>query len=201
METVIDIVYDDAQGGKLIGALPLYVVVDFPESTLSYKLITGSPSIHIPIPITTERCERKCCSMPTIPLRICKAITTYKSQVITVGPDNTWARVVVWLATRNQKRTPGAESVDFSRATDSEMMAIGNPLHQLDQMGILKIGQGKASDMRREFEKIMKTQAEKSQIYYINKIIQLDPGDLKTFHGGCLFLSNWYRSRIQISVN
>ena len=79
MGTIIDIVYDDARGIKLIGALPLYVVVDFPESTLSLNLIPGSPSTHIPIPITTEICEKKCCSMTTIPLRICKAITTYKN--------------------------------------------------------------------------------------------------------------------------
>jgi len=70
MGTIIDIVYYDARGSKLIGALPLHVVVDFPESTLSHNLIPGSPSTHIPIPITTERCERKCCSMITIPLRI-----------------------------------------------------------------------------------------------------------------------------------
>ena len=95
MGTVIDIVYDDAQGNKLIGALPLYIVVDFPESTLSYNLILGSPSTHIPIPITTERCERKCCYMTTIPLIVCKTITTYKSQGITVGPGKTWKRVVV----------------------------------------------------------------------------------------------------------
>ena len=33
MGTIIDIVYDDARGSKLIGALPLYVVDDFPGST------------------------------------------------------------------------------------------------------------------------------------------------------------------------
>ena len=186
MRTVIDIVDDDPQGSKVIGALPLYVVVDFPESTLSYNLIPGSPPTRIPIPTTTESCEHNFCFMTTIPLRICKAITTYKSQGITVGHGYLWERVVVWLATGKQRRTPGAELVDFSRATDSEMMAIGNPLHELDRMGILKIGQGKASDMRRDFENKMKVTAEKSQIYHNNKIKQIDPVDLKTFRGGCL---------------
>ena len=170
MGTIIDIVYYDARGSKLIGALPLYVVVDFPESTLSLNLIPGSPSTHIPIPITTERCERKCCSMTTIPLRICKAITTYKAQGITVGPDKTWKRVVVVLATGRQRRTPGAELVGFSRATDSEMMAIGNPLHEIDCMSILKIGQGNATDMRKEFENRLKAEAERSQLVYMNEI-------------------------------
>ena len=70
MGTVIDIVYDDARGSRVPGALPLYVVVvDFPESILSYSLIPGSPPTHIPIPITTDRsnqefeelARRRCC--------------------------------------------------------------------------------------------------------------------------------------------
>ena len=76
MGTMIDIVYNDAKGSKLIGALPSYVFVNFSESTLSYNLVPGSPSTHIPVPTTTERCERKCYSMIAITLRICKAITT-----------------------------------------------------------------------------------------------------------------------------
>ena len=43
--------------------------------------------------------------------------------------------------------------VGFSRAIDSETMAIGNPLHDMDRMGTLTIGQRKASDMWRNFEK------------------------------------------------
>ena len=76
------------------------------------------------------------------------------------------------------------------------MMAISNPLHELYRMGILKIGQEHASDMHRDFEKKMKVTTEKSQIYYINKIKQIHPADLKTFQGDCLFLLNWYISRI-----
>ena len=113
-----------------------------------------------------------------------------------MGPGKTWERVVVYLSTGRQRRTPGAELVGFSRATDSEMMAIGNPLHELDRLSILKIGQGKSSDMRREFEKKLKAEAEKSQNKYIDKITLLDPGHLKTFRGGCKFLFDWYRSRI-----
>ena len=50
--------------------------------------------------------------------------------------------------------------------------------------------------MHRDFEKNMKVTTTKSQIYYINKIKQIDPANLKTFRGGCLFIFNWYRSRI-----
>ena len=80
----------------------------------------------------TERCEKKCCSITTVSLRVCKVITTYKSQGITVGPGKVWEKVVICLATGRQKKTPGAELVGFSRATDSNMIAIGTPLHSID---------------------------------------------------------------------
>ena len=102
-----------------------------------------------------------------------------------MGLGYLWEQVVVWLVTGKQRRNPGAELVDFSRATDSEMMATGDPLHELDRIGILKIGQGKDSDMRRDFDNKIKVTAEKSQGYYINKIKKIDPANLKTFRGGC----------------
>ena len=58
-------------------------------------------------------------------------------------------------------KTPGTELICFSRATDSKMMAIGNPLYELDRMSILKIGQGNAADMRREFENRVKAEADR----------------------------------------
>jgi len=45
-----------------------------------------------------------------------------------LGPDKTWNVVVAVLSTGSQRRTPGAELVGFSRATDSEMLAIGQPI-------------------------------------------------------------------------
>ena len=75
-------------------------------------------------------------------------------------------------------------------------MTIGNPLHELDRMSILKIGQGSAADMRRQFENRLKTEAKRSQFVYMYKISLLDPGNLKTFAGGCKFLFDWYKSRI-----
>ena len=59
MGNVIDIVYDDPKDSRLQGTLPLNVVVDFKEFTLSYSFIPGIPPTYITIPITTERFERK----------------------------------------------------------------------------------------------------------------------------------------------
>ena len=54
------------------------------------------------------------------------------------------------------------------------MMAICSLLHEIDRMGILKLGQDKASNIPRGFEKI-KVTAERTQMFYIHKIIQIDP--------------------------
>ena len=77
--------------------------------------------------------------MSTLPMIVCKLITTYKSQWFTVGPSKVWEQVVILLATGRRKKAPGAELVGFSRAIESEMTTIENPLHQIDRMGILKL--------------------------------------------------------------
>ena len=88
-----------------------------------------------------------------------------------MGSGNICGRVIVWLGTGKQRKTPGEELVGFSRATDSEMMAISKPLHEIDMSGILTIGQGKASNMRRSFKNKMKVTAQRTHIYYTNKSI------------------------------
>ena len=84
--TVISIVYNHPIGPNHQHSLPLYVVVNFPQCTLDHPFIEGFPSIYILIPATTNRCEEYCCSITTIPLRLCSAITMYKIQGITIGP-------------------------------------------------------------------------------------------------------------------
>ena len=74
-------------------------MVNLPQCTLGHELIEGFPIIYIPIPATTRRCEKKCCSITTILLRLCKAISIYKSQGITVRPGQAWKNVMVWLPT------------------------------------------------------------------------------------------------------
>ena len=73
---------------------------------------------------------------------------------------------------------------------------MANPLHEIDCMNILKVGQGNASDMRRQFENRLKAKADRSQHVYMNKISLLDAGNLKAFAGGCKILFDWYKSRI-----
>ena len=56
--TVTEIVYDDPRGPNIQGSLPLYIVVNFPESTLQTRLIKNISSTHIPIPVATDQCEK-----------------------------------------------------------------------------------------------------------------------------------------------
>ena len=60
--------------------------------------------------------------------------------------------MIVWLATGRRRKTLGTDLVGSSRAIYSEMMTIGNPLHKIDRIDILKIVQGKVCDIRRVFE-------------------------------------------------
>lgn len=93
---------------------------------------------------------------------------------------------------------PDVELIEFPIVIDSKMMAIGNQLHELDSMVILKIGKEKTYDKCMDFEKKIKISAGIKEIHYINKIIEIDQGDTKTFGGGSKVIFGWYRSHIQI---
>ena len=50
---VIEILYDNPDRPNIAGALPLYVVIHFPEYSLNLIFIEGSPRTHIPIRVIT----------------------------------------------------------------------------------------------------------------------------------------------------
>jgi hypothetical protein len=89
VRTVIDIINADSEGPSKSDAIPLYVVVDFKYCCVpeEWKCFHDCPSTYVAIPVITEQCEKGCCSVSTIPLHVCIAITTYKGQGITVSPE------------------------------------------------------------------------------------------------------------------
>jgi len=186
-----DIIYAEACGpyGE---DQPLYAVVDFPE----YK---GEPwdnanPTYVPVPLVTLRCEKKCCSQTTLPLRVCKAITIYKSQGITVGegPDCFWKFVVVGMDEANARnRAPGQELVAFSRAQNLRYVAIYDDV-EVTRDAFTKIGTGKGCDRKREWEQFLLDNQEDSQQWIREQITSLDPQENKTFEGGYNFLCQWY---------
>ena len=96
--------------------------------------------------------RKKWYSMATIPLRICKAVTIYKSQGIDVGPNKVWEKVLVWLPIGRRRKNPGSEIVAFFRVSYITASEIGNPLHETDRMIIFKIGKGKSCDKHKHLK-------------------------------------------------
>ena len=101
--TVVDIVYS-VPNGPLTDALPSYIVVDFVNISIPAQCAydRSNPNL-VPIPPKTMRCEAGCCEMTTIPLRVCKAISIYKCQGMTIGSSEMFSKIVVMLPGKNQE--------------------------------------------------------------------------------------------------
>ena len=93
-----------------------------------------------------------------MPLRVCKSITIHKSQGMTIGENEIFTKVVLYLPDSESggRRTPGSELVGMSRAKDLSCLAIGNESKNLSIQEIQKIGATKSYDLRRKFEKRLK---------------------------------------------
>ena len=191
--TVVDIVYKN-KCPDFQNELPSYVIVDFPKSQIpeDKKLIRDQPSTHVPIPICNVRCEKGCCSIQTIPLKVCVAITIHKSQGMTIGPGEQFERAVVFLPEPNAKSPPGLELVAFSRVSSPSDLAIGNTLRTLSRADVKNIGKSAKYQLRKDFEVEMESLCRSSQQCIKDSIATLDSATNKTFEGGCAFLLDWY---------
>ena len=163
----------------------------------------------MPIPFLTQRCERKCCSVTALPLRVCRALTIHKSQGMTVGREvitsadgvtrnkHPFQNVIVYLRPKDAKhKTPGSEVVAFSRATKLQYLAIGNSSNQLDRTMLKNIGKSTANDKRRKFISSLKDKELRTQCRTRERIANLDKSSAQTYEGGCEFLLQWYNSYI-----
>jgi ATP-dependent exoDNAse (exonuclease V) alpha subunit len=198
--TVVDIIYDHVDGPMAPGnPLPLFVVVDFPCSNVpeDKKCFPHLPRTYVAIPVIHERCERKYCSIETVPLRVCVAITIYKSQGITVGKGEQFEHVVVHLPLNSKRVVPGLELVAFSRAKSLDCVAVGNPASDLVSDRILKIGKTKGNKAYKDFmDMLSKKEQETFQIFQ-TRITALDSNtEEPTFQGGCDFLLQWYHTMV-----
>ena len=79
--------------------LPSYVIVEFKCLNISEenKAFPQYPGNWIPIPIVTEHCEKRCCTITTISLHVCISLTIHKSQGMTIGPNRNFERAIVYL--------------------------------------------------------------------------------------------------------
>jgi hypothetical protein len=88
-----------------------YVIVDFPQCTIptGEALIPGMLPTCVPIPVVTERCKKKCCSICELPLHCCVVLSVHKSQGVTVKKDNSFEKLIVNLPTEQARSTPGLD--------------------------------------------------------------------------------------------
>ena len=197
------IVFDSPNGPYSgVNKHPSYVIVEFKNVSIpeEKKAFPNYPANWVPIPVVTEHCEKRCCSITTIPLRVCVALTIHKSQGMTIGPGENFEKVIVYLPDKGlgQKSVAGLELVAISRATSIEHLAIGNPSSSLFIKDLKSIGKNKTNENIKKFHHFLDERAENSQCQVKEAITNLDDAvhdsANKTFNGGCNFLLSWFNS-------
>ena len=94
---ICDIVFENSNGQReQHNTMPAYVVVEFPNCIIPNEnsCFQNQPPNWVPIPVVTEPCEKRCCTITTIPLRVCNAITIHKCQGMSVGPGQQFEKLL-----------------------------------------------------------------------------------------------------------
>ena len=197
------IVYEEHDGPKnSTNVLPSYVIVEFKNVVIpeENKAFPEHPNNWIPIPVITQHCEKRCCNVTTIPLRVCVALTIHKSQGMTIGPGENFEHAVVYLPdkSKNQKSTAGLELVGISRVTSPEFLAIGNDSKSLCIANLKKIGISKTNDNIRTFHKYVEKRSSCTCKIVRDHISSLDnvsgSEEERTYENGCNYLLSWFNS-------
>ena len=102
------------------------MVVDFNECTVDEESKWRDDLLTACIPIIplTIKCDKKCCTVTSISLRVCIAITIHKSQGMSVGSRNPFDSAVIYLPKKREISNPGSELVATSRVTEISFLAI-----------------------------------------------------------------------------
>ena len=190
------IVYKSKEGPRNRNNLPAYVLVDFPATKIprNDKCSMEYPSTTFSVAPHTFLCEKKCCSMTTLPLRVCKAISIHKCQGISVGNGHDWEKVVITLPTCDQIITPGMELVAVSRVIDKTNFAINSSSTTFSKHDLKRIGRGPSTNERLKYIAELENLAALTQPLFEEEIAQCDVGGRHTFDGGFDELVRWYRS-------
>eukprot|EP00957_Ditylum_brightwellii_P057941 4393160-Ditylum_brightwellii.AAC.1 len=86
--TVKEVVYRNREGSRQPGSPPTCIIIDFLSIDIleEKKCFPDFPWATVPVPVDVFSCEIYCCTMETLPLHVCKAISIHKCQWISVGP-------------------------------------------------------------------------------------------------------------------
>jgi len=162
----------------------LPVVCDFPNVKFEPgKEWDPQNPTYVPIPPATIRCEKGCCTSTTIPLRVCKAITTYKSQGMSVGEGQIWTKIVLVLGSLKGFNAPGMEQVGFSRAQELHDMALdsNSPEDPITTERLRRIGTTPAYEKRRDWMRAVSELQAQTAPVMMKMIAELDESEGKDF--------------------
>ena len=175
----------------------MYVVVEFKDSKLLRPLVHGQTNKKlVPISLSQQRCDRGCCWINTIPLRVCYGLSGHKTQGMSVGEGEQFKKAKIHMPKGKMKNTPGWVLTAFTRLKRSNDLAIANNSRDLSKTELLRIGRSKAYITRRNFRDTLVDKSEPSMRRTIERITALhdvEEGQRKTFDGGCKALLDWYR--------
>ena len=102
---VCDICYKPGETMGTKGA-QLYVVVKFHKSNLSKPLMAGQTNAKlIPIPICRQQCDKQCCWIETVPIRVCKGLTCHKTQGMSIGLGEQFENAQIHMPQGNEEHT------------------------------------------------------------------------------------------------
>ena len=77
----------------------MYCAVEFPKSNLTECTVVGATNTKlVAIPLCEQRCGKVYCSIKTLPLCVCYALTVHKVQGMSIGPGETFEKAVVYFA-------------------------------------------------------------------------------------------------------
>ena len=182
--------------------LPAYVIVGFKESNGSEETRwrTDLEKTYVPINPKTIRCDKKCCIVTSIPLRVFKAITIHKAEGMSIGPGKPFESVIISLPEKGERTHPGSELVAFSRVTDISAIAICDTKNDITLTTLKKIRTGKSYIKRKKFDNLLKIKDALSRRIVKDNITKLQivkENETQPFLGESDFLLQWHLNRVK----
>ena len=189
--------------GEIMGkqGAKMYAIVEFTNSNLSECTVHGvTDTKMVAIPTSTKLCDKKCCTIETLPLRVCKGLTNHKVQGMSIGPGEQFEKGIIHFPDGKMKNIPGLVLTAFTRFKQPNDFAIGTVSSSLSKQEVMKIGTQKSYQEKRAFRAKLATKSEKTMRRSIERITTLDTASPKTYEGGCNFLLHCYRTNFSADI-
>ena len=147
-------------------------------------------STCIPIIPLTIRCENVHCTVTSIPLRVCKDLTIYKSQEMSVGPRSSLESTIIYLPEKRERTNTGSQLATTSPDTDISYLDIYDTNRQVPMTSLKKLEVVIVITKEKIDEMLQVKDCLSCQIVEENttKLGDVSQNKDKTFTGRCEFL-------------